>query len=170
MNAPSILGIDPGMKGALALYRSATPHQTILADIPVSVDGGIDARALNALILMLKEAAPGMTAVVELVHSLPRQAGAFAFGLSTGIIHGILAANDVPFTLVSPQAWKGTMGLRKRHEESTAQFKDRSRALATQLLPSHAKEFSRKKDDGRAEAFLLAVYYAFHKASEEVKK
>jgi crossover junction endodeoxyribonuclease RuvC len=156
-----ILGIDPGMGGALAIYHSTeTPK---LWDMPKAIDGGIDPKELASLVEIIAFSAPSITAVVERVSSMPRQAGAFAFGLSTGIIHGCLASRGIPFELVSPSVWKAKMGLTKFPDETYAQNKTRARALATQLFPALASQFNRVKDDGRAEALLLAVYYANRK-------
>jgi crossover junction endodeoxyribonuclease RuvC len=38
--------------------------------------------------------------------------------------------------------------------------KDTSRQLAMQRFPDYAEKFVRKKDDGRAEAALIALYGA----------
>ena len=91
-----ILGIDPGLGGALAGYDpSGEVFKTpVLWDIPKSIGSGIDAVALAALVDRLNRAYSGITAVVERVSSMPRQKGAFAFGLSTGIIHGCLASRS----------------------------------------------------------------------------
>ena len=156
-----ILGIDPGMGGALAIY-SATSFICV-HDMPKSIDGGIDPVALAGMVDRLNRAYPNSTAVVERVSSMPRQAGAFAFGLSTGIIHGCLASHGIPFELVSPSVWKAKMGLTRFPDETYAQNKTRARALAAQLFPALASQFKRVKDDGRAEAMLLAVYYANRK-------
>ena len=153
-----ILGIDPGMGGALAIY--STKGFICVHDIPKSIDSGIDAVALAALVDRLNRAYPGITAVVERVSSMPRQKGVFAFGLSTGIIHGCLASAGIPFELVSPSIWKAKMGLTKYPDETYAANKTRARALATQLFPALAPQFKRVKDDGRAEALLIAVYWA----------
>ena len=153
-----ILGIDPGLGGAMAIY--STKSFICVHDIPRSIDSGIDAVALAALVDRLNRAYPGITAVVERVSSMPRQAGAFAFGLSTGIIHGCLASAGIPFELVSPSVWKAKMGLTKFPDETYAENKTRARALATQLFPALAPQFKRVKDDGRAEALLIAVYWA----------
>jgi len=158
-----ILGIDPGMGGALAVYNDFPISGADIYDIPKSIDSGIDAQGLAGLVKRIHLTYPGITAVVERVSSMPRQAGAFAFGLSTGIIHGCLASRGIPFELVSPSVWKAKMGLTKFPDETYAQNKTRARALASQLFPSMAKQFKRVKDDGRAEALLLAVYWANRK-------
>jgi crossover junction endodeoxyribonuclease RuvC len=156
-----ILGVDPGANGAIALFDPAGVAQAWVWDIPVKDEGGVDPFALSEVIedLMWAPYGRSIKAVVENVHSMPRQAGAFNFGLYTGIVHGVLAAHSIPFELIAPSQWKPAMGL-SRGATSGPENKSKSRALATQLFPSLADSFKRVKDDGRAEALLLAVYYA----------
>ena len=155
-----ILGIDPGMGGALAIYSTGF---TGVYDIPKSINSGIDAQALASLVERIHLTYPGITAVVERVSSMPRQAGAFAFGLSTGIIHGCLASHGIPFELVSPSVWKPKMGLARYPDETYAQNKTRARMLAMQLFPGLVSRLKRVRDDGRAEALLMAVYWSARK-------
>lgn len=160
-----ILGIDPGRQGALVLLDTFRPADSIVYDMPVD-DQGVQAAKLASIVGEVIQFCAGQVgpsadihAYVENVNSRPRQAGAFAFGLSTGIIHGVLASFSIPFTLVAPSQWKPSMGLRRAADETQDQNKDRARALASKLLPDLAHFFARKKDDGRAEALLLALYY-----------
>ena len=66
------------------------------------------------------------------------------------MIKGVLSTLGIPFTPVSPSKWKKTFNLGKDKNES--------RAAATRLFPDLASEFARKKDDGRAEAILIAKW------------
>lgn len=152
-----ILGIDPGAGGALALYDPSGQIQPALYDMPS--DPLVLARLITAI-----AAHDELEVVIEQVHSLPRQQGAFRFGFTTGIIHGVLAAHDLVPALAPPSQWKPAMGLRRMPDESETQNKARARALATQLFPQIATQFKRVRDDGRAEALLLAVYYHNKKA------
>lgn len=175
-----ILGIDPGLGGALALLprpgacyeiKGSVPPvapQIELFDMPTTHNGKgklrVDPKALADIIggicFSLPEGAT-IEAIVEEVGSRPRQAGAFNFGKSVGVIHGVLAGQGVPFSEVSPAVWKVAMGLQKRSpDETTDENKSRARAVASELFPAFTKQFSRKKDDGRAEALLLALYWA----------
>jgi hypothetical protein len=56
----------------------------------------------------------------------------------------------VPTFEVDPSAWKKTMRL--------STDKNASRALASQYFPDCADQWARVKDDGRAEAALIALY------------
>ena len=75
---------------------------------------------------------------------------AFAFGQVAGRIEQALDDFDIAWRAIPPATWKKRLGLRGD--------KDASRSLACQLFPKHSKHFSRKKDDGRAEAALIAYY------------
>ena len=160
-----ILGIDPGAHGALVLLDTLEPHTFCVWDMPTD-DQGVNPTGLVRTMEDVVQTVANVSdddhciqAVVENVGSRPRQAGAFAFGLYTGILHGVLASFAIPFELVPPSMWKPAMGLRKLSDETQAQNKDRARMTATELFPQYAHMFSRKKDDGRAEALLLALYY-----------
>jgi crossover junction endodeoxyribonuclease RuvC len=91
-------------------------------------------------------------AVVEQVGAMPGQGvtSMFAFGQSFGMVLGVLAGLAIPTTTVSPATWKKALKLNAG--------KDGARAKAAQLWPSHASEFKRVKDDGRAEAALIAYW------------
>lgn len=160
MNPTHILGVDPGAHGALCLLSIQTKAIEGVFDMPTS-DGQVDPTKLAAIVDQLNfQADYHIHAVVELVSSMPRQAGAFNFGRSAGVVHGVLGALGIPYTLVSPNVWKGAMGLHRMSGETQAGTKSRARELATKLWPERAADFKRIKDDGRAESCLLARHYA----------
>jgi hypothetical protein len=144
-----IMGVDPGVSGAIAFYFVGHQHGVSVDDIPTA-GGQVDPVALTALI---RNFAPSV-AMVELVHSMPKQgvASSFNFGMAFGCVRGVIGALQVPLHLVSPGKWK-------KHFHLSAD-KERSRELAIRLFPTSAFQFSRKKHHGRAEAALLARYGA----------
>ena len=152
-----VLGVDPGLSGALCLFH-LTDKQIDIFDMPVT-DGRVDPAKLAGIVEMCKLRGP-IVAAVENVSSMPRQAGAFNFGRSAGVVHGVLGSMGVPMDLVSPNVWKNAVGLRKLVGETQEQNKTRARELAIKLWPANAAEFKRIRDDGRAEAALLARQYA----------
>jgi crossover junction endodeoxyribonuclease RuvC len=89
---------------------------------------------------------------VERVAARPGQgvASMFGFGVSYGLLRGVLTAKLIPVTLVTPQEWK--RGTR------TPAAKDAARARASEVFPGYADFWARKKDDGRAEAALIAHF------------
>jgi crossover junction endodeoxyribonuclease RuvC len=147
------------MKGALAVLCLADKSLQVF-DTPTK-DGSVDGVKLTSILdQLIFQADRSLQAVVEQVGSLPRQQGAFAFGLSTGKIHGVLDALSIPYSLAPPSQWKPACGLRRLLNESQAQNKTRARELAVKLFPNYAAEFARIKNDGRAEAVLLARWFA----------
>jgi hypothetical protein len=150
-----ICGIDPGLSGAIAFYFPVTPDRVTAEDLPVA-GGVIDCANLAARIAQM---APAF-AVVERVGAMPRQgvASTFKFGASYGCLHGILGALQIRTVLVAPTVWK-------RHFCLDSD-KEKSRALALRTFAKSPEHFARKKDDGRAEAALLAVYGDFIERGE----
>lgn len=76
---------------------------------------------------------------------------AFSFGKSAGAIEMGAVFSGGKRVLVRPSIWKTQLGL-------TGQDKSASRNLAARLFPAYSEFFKRVKDDGRAEAVLLAYY------------
>jgi crossover junction endodeoxyribonuclease RuvC len=153
-----ILGVDPGLSGAFCLLQVSSRRIEALWDMPVA-DGRVDPEGVALIVDSAKSATGGqLRAAVENVSSMPRQAGAFNFGRSAGVIHGVLGAMGVPMDLISPNVWKGAMGLRRLVNETQDQNKTRARELAMKLWPESAGLFRRVKDDGRAEAALIARF------------
>lgn len=145
---PCILGIDPGISGAIGFYFPAV-GRVCVEDVPLA-DGEINAPALAARI---RDFMPSMV-VLERVHSMPKQgvASTFKFGMSFGEVRGVIGTLGIPLYLVSPRTWK-------KHFQLTAD-KEEARAKAIQLFPLNADRLNRKKHHGRAEAALLAKYGA----------
>lgn len=152
----SILGIDPGLSGALALFDPLRGYLVFCHDMPAPRDDkgkrSIDSEALAKLIA--PHVPDIIMVVLEQVHSMPGQgvASTFAFGRAYGAVEGVLGALALPINPAPPAVWKQRMRV-------TAD-KETSRARATEILPAHAACWRLKKHDGRAEAALLAVYGA----------
>ena len=79
--------------------------------------------------------------------------GAFAFGRSRGICEGVLAALGIPASHIAPAAWKRAVGIAPGKDGA----KDAARSEAIRRWPAKAALFDRVKDDGRAEAALIAI-------------
>lgn len=145
-----ICGIDPGASGALALLSDAGALLEV-ADVPTVEVGGKKRISAPMLAALIRSWGPGR-AMVEAVGAMPGQglSSTFQFGYSAGILEGALAMAGVPVSFVRPADWKRTMRV-------TAD-KGSSRLMAQRLWPDHAGHFARVKDDGRAEAALIALY------------
>lgn len=144
-----IMGIDPGISGAIAFYFPDAPGRIAVDDVPVA-GGEISAPHLAS---MVRRYSPTM-AVIEKVSAMPGQGvvSMFNFGRSYGDVRGVIGALNIPLYYVTPGVWKKYFGL--------SSDKDLSRKLAIQRFPTVAEHFARKKDDGRAEAALIALYGA----------
>lgn len=147
MSGP-IVGIDPGLTGAIAYYYPDQPNLIAVEDMPVAgseVDPATLAQRLRVM-------AP-FIAFIEYVASRPGAgvSSMFRFGCGYGMVQGVIASLGIPVRFVTPGKWK-------KHYRITAD-KEEARALALQCWPT-SDRFSRKKDAGRAEAALIARYGA----------
>lgn len=148
----TILGIDIGVHGAVALLDDAGQLLEI-HDMPVLADGPAGRRSVNApLLASIIYASHATLAYVEHVAARPGEGptGAFAFGRARGVVEGVLGAAGIPCQFLTPASWKRSVGL-------TLASKDASRSEAIRRWPGHAELFARVKDDGRAEAALIAL-------------
>ncbi len=80
-------------------------------------------------------------------------AGAFNFGVAFGDLRTLVRCCGLEPLFVVPQTWKKHYGIRGSNKED-------SRGLALELFPDMAHLLARKKDEGRAEAMLIARYGA----------
>lgn len=158
-----ILGIDPGLSGALAFYKPVGNSLSIF-DMPtheITVNGKLkrqlDLHELGRIIDTM--AADTTLALVEQVNAMPKQGvtSSFNFGFNAGCAQMAVIAFNIPIRLVTPQKWKKQMGL--------SSDKDASLREASRVMPKHAGLWPLKKHDGRAEAALLAFYGAKEHAS-----
>jgi crossover junction endodeoxyribonuclease RuvC len=87
-------------------------------------------------------------AVIEAVHSMPKQgvASSFKFGRSYGFLRGCLIASGVPFEEVTPQRWQNELGCLSKGDKNVT--KRRAQQLFPSLKITHAT----------ADALLLAEY------------
>ena len=150
-----IIGIDIGSQGAIALLTPAGDLLEVV-DMPILRDGpkgrpNVSAALLADIVVNMKAA----TAYVEFVAARPGEGavGAFAFGRSRGVIEGVCGAAGVPLSFLTPAHWKRLVGIAPGKEGA----KDAARSEAIRRWPGHAATFARVKDDGRAEAALIAV-------------
>jgi hypothetical protein len=154
-------GIDPGVSGAVACLD---PHGHFLGveDMPTTT-ATTGRRAVSASLLagLLRRwmddagAEPrDCLACIEQVNSRPGEShvASFSFGRSWGVALAVPEALQIPSLLVTPQRWKKQAGL------PPGAGKDASRALAMARFPEAAQHLTRKRDDGRAEALLIALF------------
>lgn len=167
-NPARILGVDPGLRGGWAVLAD-NGELLWCGALPVTASPSSPSKTIidtQVLAQMLGMTAPTI-AVVEHVSSRPRQQGAFAFGVGVGMVLGTLSACGIPYRQVSPAAWKATYGLRAASfapdqgasgAQAYRMMKDEARKVATALYPEWEESFAKVKDDGVAEAVLIALH------------
>jgi hypothetical protein len=137
-----ILGCDPGVKGALALFDT-TENRVTVHDMPDTTD-----------------------ALCELVAGFPKVAGCMIekpfypkiigtknvakIAEAYGRIKAVLFFHGIPIREVAPRDWKAALNL--------SESKAASRELAGAFFPDDAEQWRLAKHDGRAEAALIAWY------------
>jgi crossover junction endodeoxyribonuclease RuvC len=146
------IGIDPGISGAISCLENGKVKWVVdMPSVGKSTGKGFQVDAHGLADIMSGQGKCHVQ--VEVVHAMPGQGvtSMFSFGKSAGIIEGVLAAYEIPYSFVTPQKWKKKFGL-------TGKDKDASRGLCLREHPEVADRLTRKKDNGRADAILIAKY------------
>ena len=152
-----IIGIDPGLSGAIAILKD---NKVIdIFDMPVMSEGKKNKKQLNSaqLVNIINENTEKneeIFVVVEQVNAMPGQGvtSMFNFGQTFGAIKGICAALQLPIFFVRPSKWK-------KHFELINSSKDASRTKVIEMYPSLAHLLSKKKDVNKSDAILIARFY-----------
>ena len=160
-----IIGIDPGLSGAIAVLEN---NQVLnIFDIPVMSEGKKNKRQLNSALLvnLLKEninKQEEVAVVVEQVNAMPGQGvtSMFNFGQIFGALKGICAALELPIFFVRPSKWK-------KHFELINSSKDASRTKAIEMYPNLSSQLSKKKDVNKSDAILIARFFSETRLIEE---
>jgi crossover junction endodeoxyribonuclease RuvC len=149
-----VLGVDPGLNGALALRFE---NDIEIFDIPthqITVNRKkkqqIDLYAFANWIDIHRNTIK--YAIIENPHSMPGQgvSSSFNFGFTCGVAQAMIASALIPIHLVRPVTWKKQLGLSKD--------KDACRLRASERFPKYSELWQLVKHDGRAEATLLTLY------------
>lgn len=157
---PLIMGIDPGLSGAIAVVDMDSGTLVDMIDLPTfkkdskaRKQGYLQFLDIHALSTLIDLYAPLVAlAVLEEPGAMPKQGlgSTFSFGHTCGQIHGVLAGHYIPVAPVKPAVWKSAMALTNK--------KDDSRTMATKLFPHFAGFWRQAQHNDRAEAVLLTVY------------
>lgn len=101
-----ILGIDPGLKGAMALISAKTGKSILIIKMPNIQGSEFDFHAAD--IFMKKYAHRIVHVYMEKVQAMPLQgvSSMFKFGLVFGALQGLIAGNGLRYTLITPQTWQ----------------------------------------------------------------
>ena len=154
-----IIGIDPGITGAIVVIDKATGKLMHTYDMPVmpwGADGKKRVPDYLGISAVLGQYPLDSMLYIERVNAMPRAGGnsmgatsAFNFGMGFGMLLGATLRPLAEINLVMPTVWK-------RHHNLLKTKKDDARILAIQMYPE--APLARKKDSGRADALLIAKY------------
>src|SRR5262245_58051326 len=152
-----VLGIDPGINGGLAVVEIADGAAPVLVecvDIPVVGTGAKERVDVAAIRNFIDQHKP-FRALIERAQAMPRQGSSsgFKYGRAVGAIEAAITLCSIPVEIVEPPAWKRFWKLPGKDKES-------ARQKALQQFPDAHAALARKRDHDRAEAALLALYYA----------
>jgi len=141
------VGIDSGFSGAWG----AVDHH---GDYRACGDFYNDGRVIHTDLVrddILYAVRDDFEIIIESVHSMPNQgvASTFKFGKAFGQVITMAQMMNCAWHFVTPQKWKGDLGLTRDKEDSLK--------LARELYPD--APLTRKKDNGRAEALLIAGWW-----------
>ena len=152
-----IIGIDPGLSGAIAVLDDFKIFE--IYDMPIMSEGKKNKNQLNSaqLVKILKNNFKNneeLFVIVEQVNAMPGQGvtSMFNFGQSFGVIKGICSAMQLSMFFIRPAKWKKYFGLIKTE-------KDASRTKVIEIFPYISSELSRKKDSNKADAVLIASFF-----------
>lgn len=154
-----VVGIDPGLTGAVCFLN---PDGTVVFfDTPtVKIKSGKSKKTRyipEQMAEVLRGCGPTTSVVVlEFASTRPKMAAGaiLSTGKGWGLWRGIAAGLGLAVEDVTPQSWKGGM-----LGKGIGGDKGASIRRACQLYPAAAAQLGRAKDDGRAEALLMASYY-----------
>ena len=144
-----VIGIDPGLSGAIAVL----PEQ-VIHDMPTAGTAKRDEYLPAEMANLLRPYAKGTLVVLERQQTHPRQSSSSSFkiGVGYGLWLGIVATLGIPVQVVSPQDWKKVMLRGRSHE------KGMSLVVAQEMFPGLLHMLKRVKDHDRAEALLIAQF------------
>ena len=154
-----IVGIDPGITGAICFFMNGNIIHVI--DMPTMAEGKKNKKQVNGrqifneiVSVKNKFLNEPMNVVVEQVSAMPGQGvtSMFNFGQSFGVIKGICSAMELPIFYVRPAKWKKYFNLINSE-------KDASRTKAIEMFPKISQKLSKKKDNNKADAILIAQYF-----------
>lgn len=150
-----IVGIDPGFTGAIAFLSDKKNKLLGMWDMPIIYimkKKQVNAKFLAQMLKQISNDEPISLVAIEDVHAMPHDGvvSAFRFGYNAGILMGVCKSLELNVLRIKPSVWKPALGLTRHKNDSIN--------LARETFPDYMKYFKRQKDDGRAEAALIAHF------------
>jgi crossover junction endodeoxyribonuclease RuvC len=151
----SVMGIDPGLDGAVAVISPAGAEAHVTPTIAAAGSGKRRLDVAGMLVLLKRH--PIALAVIEAVGPMPKQGvvSTFRFGVGFGTWLGMLAALRIPHLMVAPRAWKKVILAGTTRDKGAAIEWSQRRFPEVSLL---ATAWSRVPHDGLADALAMAEF------------
>ena len=155
-----IIGIDPGISGAICFFENGKIIDVI--DMPNMSEGKKNKKQENGAQIsneikqrIANKKNDEIKVVIEQVAAMPGQGvtSMFNFGQSFGVLKGICSALQLSTYFIRPAKWKKYFNL-------INSSKDASRTKAIEIFPYFSSNLSKKKDSNKADAILIASYFA----------
>ena len=154
-----IVGADPGFSGGLAAITPTHTGIHILDAIAAPVRTLPTGKVYEPVVAMewLEKVAPGII-VLERAHAMPKQgvSAVFSYGRSFGALEAVALLQGCRVTWVSPAKWKRALRL---PADKGAAMDLASVTYGERALRDY---WPRKKDNGVAEAALIALWWHEH--------
>jgi len=161
--ARRVIGIDPGLTGAIAVVQCYDGPGSFaqVIDMPLRQERGrrvLDPVRIVAILRGFAGECRRVPVMVESQWAHPAEGvtSSFRMGESFGLLKGLCVGSTVPefdVLTVSAVRWKRHFGLLKTG-------KDGARQYALERFPALQGQLSRKKDHGRGDSLLVALYVA----------
>ncbi len=155
-----IIGIDPGISGSICFFQNGKIEDVL--EMPTMSEGKKNKRQVNGpqIFYEINRRINGINkkdikVVIEQVSAMPGQGvtSMFNFGQSFGILKGICSAMQLSVYYVRPAKWKKYFNLINSE-------KDASRTRAIEIFPYFSSQLSKKKDNNKADAILIASFFS----------
>ena len=154
-----IIGIDPGISGSICFFKDGKILNVI--EMPTMTEGKKNKKQVNGsqiyneILNVIRDIEKKeIKVIIEQVSAMPGQGvtSMFNFGQSFGILKGICSAMHLPVYYVRPAKWKKYFNL-------INSVKDASRTRAIEIFPYFSGQLSKKKDNNKADAILIASFF-----------
>lgn len=150
-----VLGIDPGLSGALAVINDGDLETAIIMPtVAFNKKSKVDVLAIKSWLNIMGDIDK---AYLELVHAMPGQgvSSTFRFGCAFAAVEAIVLAQGIPVEMVTPQAWK-------KYHNLIGSEKDAARVWASEIWPEAPYFMKKGKGQAIADAALIGVYGAYN--------
>lgn len=148
------IGIDPGCSGAVVVLEGSTPVEWMrMPTVTMGKTSRVNGASICSLLRNYDDTHETRHVYIEAVGAMPGQGvvSMFNFGHAAGVIEGVVQSMGIPYTRVTPQAWKKRAGL-------IGSEKDAARARAIQLWPWWRELDKKGEGQALADAALIALF------------